>query len=168
MKIAAKIDRFALRCRELRHDRVSILGQGLGDGCEMRRDLGVLGLRRKRLRPVEREPEMAVAVVGLTDLARGRAVIVEHTLRRRFHAFAEDARLLVVPRIGEELQAFRQRAELAKAVPAQVVFFDQLLHVLRGRAPAPVSNRPPPFISFTMESILAEVPSSRIGKRSVR
>ncbi|MNT77174.1 hypothetical protein D3C72_2162570 [compost metagenome] len=34
--------------------------------------------------------------------------------------------------------------------------------------PAPVSYMPPPAISGTMESILAEVPSSMIGNRSVR
>ena len=34
--------------------------------------------------------------------------------------------------------------------------------------PAPVSKSPPPFISVTMESILALVPTSKMGKRSVR
>ena len=33
---------------------------------------------------------------------------------------------------------------------------------------SPVSNRPPPANNGTIESILAEVPSSKIGKRSVR
>jgi hypothetical protein len=39
---------------------------------------------------------------------------------------------------------------------------------LGAEPPAPVSKRPPPFISGTMESMRALVPSSRIGKRSVR
>ena len=39
---------------------------------------------------------------------------------------------------------------------------------LGAEPPAPVSNRPPPCISGTIESILALVPSSRIGNRSVR
>ena len=34
--------------------------------------------------------------------------------------------------------------------------------------PAPVSKSPPPFMSGTIDSIFALVPSSRIGKRSVR
>ncbi|CSB16199.1 Uncharacterised protein [Vibrio cholerae] len=34
--------------------------------------------------------------------------------------------------------------------------------------PAPVSNKPPPFINGTIESIFAEVPSSRIGNKSVK
>lgn len=34
--------------------------------------------------------------------------------------------------------------------------------------PAPVSNKHPPFKRGTIESILADVPNSRIGKRSVK
>ena len=37
-----------------------------------------------------------------------------------------------------------------------------------GVPPAPVSKRPPPARRGTMESILALVPSSMMGKRSVR
>ena len=39
---------------------------------------------------------------------------------------------------------------------------------LGAEPPAPVSNMPPPAMSGTTESILALVPSSMIGKRSVR
>src|SRR5699024_162056 len=38
---------------------------------------------------------------------------------------------------------------------------------LGAEPPAPVSNRPPPLMRGTMESIFALVPSSRIGNRSV-
>ena len=34
--------------------------------------------------------------------------------------------------------------------------------------PAPVSNKPPPFIKGTMDNILALVPTSRIGNKSVK
>ena len=34
--------------------------------------------------------------------------------------------------------------------------------------PAPVSNKPPPFISGTIDSILADVPTSKIGNKSVK
>lgn len=34
--------------------------------------------------------------------------------------------------------------------------------------PAPVSNKTPPFSKGTIDNILAEVPSSKIGKRSVK
>ena len=33
--------------------------------------------------------------------------------------------------------------------------------------PAPVSNKPPPAINGTIDSIFAEVPNSRMGNRSV-
>jgi hypothetical protein len=39
---------------------------------------------------------------------------------------------------------------------------------LGAEPPAPVSNRPPPFSSGTIESMRALVPISRMGKRSVR
>ncbi len=39
---------------------------------------------------------------------------------------------------------------------------------LGAEPPAPVSNKPPPFINGTIESILALVPNSKIGKRSVK
>jgi len=39
---------------------------------------------------------------------------------------------------------------------------------LGAEPPAPVSKSPPPFINGTIDSILALVPSSRIGKRSVK
>jgi hypothetical protein len=39
----------------------------------------------------------------------------------------------------------------------------ELFNVFRTDPPAPVSNKPPPCINGTMDNILAEVPSSRIG-----
>jgi hypothetical protein len=39
----------------------------------------------------------------------------------------------------------------------------ELFNVFRADPPAPVSNKPPPCINGTMDNILAEVPSSRIG-----
>jgi hypothetical protein len=61
-----------------------------------------------------------------------------------------------------------QGEELAERVPAQVVLLRNCSTCLGAEPPAPVSKRPPPFISGTIDSILALVPSSRIGKRSVR
>jgi hypothetical protein len=61
-----------------------------------------------------------------------------------------------------------QCEELAEAVPAQVVLsLTSCWTCFGAEPPAPVSNKPPPFISGTIESIFAEVPSSRIGNRSV-
>jgi hypothetical protein len=91
-----------------------LLGQRLGDGREMGGKIGVLGLRGQRLGPVAGEPVVAVAVVGLADLALGRVVIVEIALRGRLDRLAQHARLGVALGIGEELEAFAKRAELAQ------------------------------------------------------
>jgi hypothetical protein len=69
---------------------------------------------------------------------------------------------------AEVFQRHGQRQELAQRIPAQVVFLDQLLTCFGAEPPAPVSYMPPPAISGTMDSILALVPSSMIGNRSVR
>ena len=39
---------------------------------------------------------------------------------------------------------------------------------LGAEPPAPVSNKPPPFIKGTIDNIFAEVPTSKIGNKSVR
>jgi hypothetical protein len=37
-----------------------------------------------------------------------------------------------------------------------------------GAASTAVSNKPPPFINGTIDNIFADVPTSRIGNKSVR
>lgn len=51
-----------------------VLGEGLGDRSEGGGELGVLGLLREFLRPVEGQVEVRAAVVDLTDLAGRRTV----------------------------------------------------------------------------------------------
>jgi len=46
-----------------------------------------------------------------------------------------------------------------------VVFFNQLLHVFRGRKPAPVSNKPPALHQLTIDNNFAEVPIPGSGNR---
>ena len=70
--------------------------------------------------------------------------------------------------VREVLEAGRQREELAQAVPAQVVLLDELLDVLRRGAAGARLEQAAAAISGTTDSILALVPSSRIGNRSVR
>ena len=107
---------------------------------------------------------MGAAVVDRAELA-GRGCFVEE------HAGG------VVERVGEDLglgdasrpvaERLAEREELAEGVPAQIVLLENCWTCFGAEPPAPVSKRPPPFMSGTMESILAEVPSSRIGNRSV-
>ncbi len=92
--------------------------------------IGIFGLRRKGLRPIQGKVEMAVAVVGLADLGAGRPVVVQNPLRRCIDGLAQNAGLLVALGVGQKLKAFPQRAEFAKRIPTQVVFFHQLLHML--------------------------------------
>src|SRR5690606_28707335 len=39
---------------------------------------------------------------------------------------------------------------------------------LGAEPPAPVSNKPPPFINGTIDNIFADVPNSKIGNKSVK
>ena len=132
MVIAAQIHRLALTCGQFGQDLGFIVRQRLGDGGKMRGQFGAFGLRGQSLRPIERKVEMAVAVVGLAHAAFWRFVMIQDTLGRSIHGFAQDAGLFVAFDIGQEFQAFAERAEFAQGIPAQVVFFDQLLHVLGG------------------------------------
>jgi hypothetical protein len=81
------------------------------------------GIRRSA-RPAPR-PSSARTSNGCRGCRAGRpcgraAVVVEIALRGGLDRLAQHARLGVA-RLGEELEAFAQRAELAQAVPAQVV-----------------------------------------------
>mmetsp|Transcript_23331 Transcript_23331/g.40565 ORF Transcript_23331/g.40565 Transcript_23331/m.40565 type:complete len:238 (+) Transcript_23331:3920-4633(+) len=99
----------------------------------MGRKLRVIRLCRQRLRPIERKEEVAVAVVGLTDLAPRGLVVIQNALRGRIHGLAQNGGLGIAIHGPEVLQAFAQRTELAQRIPAQVIFLDQLLHVFGGR-----------------------------------
>jgi hypothetical protein len=111
---------------------------------------------------------VAAAVVDRAELAAGGLVVLEELAVGGVEGVGEDLGLGVLLRDGEVLEGRGEGEELAEAVPAEVVLLQELLDVLGAEPPAPVSKRPPPFISGTMESILALVPTSRIGKRSVR
>ena len=68
MEIPARIRRRTLTLLQLFEDRRLVLFQRLGNRPEMRGKLGVIGLRRQRLRPMQREVEMAGPCVVLPDL----------------------------------------------------------------------------------------------------
>ena len=67
--VAADVDRRSLHLVELVDDGVLVGAQRLGNGREARRQLGVVGLARQLARPVERQVEVAAAVVELVHLA---------------------------------------------------------------------------------------------------
>src|SRR3972149_6195109 len=75
--IAAHVDRPPLRRDQLRVDLRRVVAELLRDLRELRLEFLVLRLLGERLRPVEREVEVAAAVVDLADLAGGGLVVVE-------------------------------------------------------------------------------------------
>ena len=123
-------------CTSLSSSTIVVLvgAERVGDGREARRQLGVVGLRRELPRPVERQVEVAAAVVELVHLARRRAVLVEHRSGGAVERVGEQLRGRVVGLLREELERRRQREELAERVPAEVVLLHELLHVLGRRA----------------------------------
>ena len=68
MIVPADVDRLPLRGEQLGVDLLLVVAQFLGDLGEPLRDPLVLRLRGQGLRPIEREIEMAAAVVDLADL----------------------------------------------------------------------------------------------------
>ena len=74
-----------------------------------------------------------MAVVRLADFTARTTVIVQNALGGCINRIAQDTRFGIALGIGQELEAFAKRAELAQAVPTQVVGFHQLLNMLGGR-----------------------------------
>ena len=68
MVVASEICRTALNRRQFCTDLLLVVCQRLGDRCKMPGKFGIFGLRGKSLGPVEREIEVAVAVIGLPYL----------------------------------------------------------------------------------------------------
>ncbi len=69
--VAADVDGRTLHLVELDDDGVLVGRECFGNGCEARRQLGIVGLVRELARPVERQVEVAPAVVELVHLALG-------------------------------------------------------------------------------------------------
>src|SRR5699024_9499454 len=92
------------------------------------RQIRVRSLRSQLLGPVQRQVEVAAAVVDLARLAGGRLVLVQERGRGGAESVGQDLRASVAGGGGQVLEALRQGEELAEAVPAQVVLRKQLLH----------------------------------------
>ena len=104
-----------------------------GDRRHDRGEVGVFGLLGELLGPVAGEPEVAAAVVDLTDPAGGGLVLVEQPLGGAVECLAQHTGAgVAVGRLVAE--ALGQGEELTEAVPAQVVLLHELLHVLGGGA----------------------------------
>ena len=98
---------------------------------------------------------MAATIIQFANLPRGRTVVLK------------DLAVGLIERLGQNLHV------LIPACLRQMFQHEGYLRwncstCLGAEPPAPVSNNPPPASSGTIDSILAEVPSSMIGNRSVR
>src|SRR3974390_1549160 len=78
MVVAADINRLALRRVQLVDDPRLVARQLLGERPKAPLQHRIGALRGERLRPVERQIEMAAATVQLTHVARGRSVVFEY------------------------------------------------------------------------------------------
>ena len=108
--------------------------QRAGDGGESRGQLGVVGLAGQFLGPELGQVEVAAAVVQLAGLALRGLVLQQEGAGGAVQGVGQDLRAGVARGRGEVLEADGEGQELAQAVPAQVVFLEQLLDVLRGGA----------------------------------
>jgi hypothetical protein len=136
--------------------------------------LKVLRVRRRRSGrrapgPSRGEVEVAAAVVDGAEFAAGAAVVFEELAVGGVEGVGEDFGLRRRLKVSARCSKRRgEGEELAEAVPAEVVLLDELLDVLRRGAAGAGLEEAAAVHEGTMESILALVPTSRMGKRSVR
>ena len=93
-----------------------------------------MGLCRKGFCPKQRQVKVGTPVVDAAKASCRAFVFVEEPDCGVVQCVGQHLRLRIVRTRGDVLEAWHQGHELAKAVPAQVVFADELLHVLGGRA----------------------------------
>src|SRR5664279_318614 len=131
MVVTAEVDGASLRGKKLGVDLRLIGDQLTGDCVEPPLQLRIARLVSQRKSPVQREVEMAPAIVDLAHLARRRPVVVKELRDRLIERVGKDLCLLVLERCGQMLERRGQSGKLAERIPAQVALFDELLDVLR-------------------------------------
>src|ERR1019366_8477541 len=104
MVVAAEVDGASLRGKKLGVD-LRLIGDQLTCDCvEPPLQLRVARLISQRKGPVQREVEMAAAIVDLSHLARRGPVVVEELRDRLIERVGKDLCLLVAEHCGEMLQ----------------------------------------------------------------
>src|SRR5471030_1368992 len=131
--VAADVHRLALNFLELFDDLRLVLGQRLGQRREVGLQFRVLALRGQGLRPVQRQVEVAATVVEFAGAGRWRLVIVEQLAGGFVQRLGQQLGFRVAGLDAHVFQRHGQRQEFAQRVPAQMVFFHQLLDVFRRR-----------------------------------
>src|SRR5690606_37732201 len=128
--ISADVLWLALRADKLLVNRIFVRGQGFGYRREYRLQLGILVLRGQCLRPIPCQIEMGATVVDLSNLTRGRLIVLQEASVSGIERFGQYRCLGVVLRLSQMLEGNRQRQEFTQRVPPQVSFGHKLLDVL--------------------------------------
>src|SRR5476649_343292 len=131
--VAADVHRLALNFLELFDDLRLVLGQRLGQRREVGLQFRVLALRGQGLRPVQRQVEVAATVVEFAGAGRWRLVIVEQLAGGFVQGLGQQLGFRVAGLDAHVFQRHGQGQEFAQGIPAQMVFFHQLLDVFRSR-----------------------------------
>jgi hypothetical protein len=112
----------------------SSLCERFGQFRELRLQGRVFGLRSLLLRPIYRETELTSAVIKFTGARRRRLVIVEQFAGGSGQRFRQEFGFRITHLDTDILQRNCKRKEFTGRFPTQVVFSNQLLHILGGRA----------------------------------
>ncbi|CWN16983.1 Uncharacterised protein [Neisseria meningitidis] len=131
--VAADVGRFALYGGKLGNDFRFVGGQS---GCQWRKcgfQFGIFVLRRQFLRPVEGEVEMAAAVVEFAGFTFRRFVVQQQFFGGCIQSVGEDLGFGIAGFLRQMFKRYGECEEFAQRVPAQMVFFEELLNMFRCR-----------------------------------
>src|SRR5689334_19814391 len=118
--VAADVDGLALRLGQLGHDGILVVAQRVGQRGEVLAQVVVIGFR-KLLRPVQRQVELAAAVVEFAGLARRALVVLQQLADRGVQRLAQNFGALVVGLDADVFETRSESKEFTQGVPAQVV-----------------------------------------------
>lgn len=122
----------AMHRRKLGNNLLFVLCERFGQFRELRLQVRVFGLRSLLLRPIYRETELTSAVIKFTGARRRRLVIVEQFAGGSGQRFRQEFGFRITHLDTDILQRNCKRKEFTGRFPTQVVFSNQLLHILGG------------------------------------
>src|SRR5699024_2868071 len=124
----------ALDVEELLRDCVEVLIELGGECLEAFCQLSIVGLLSQLFCPERCEVQVGTAVVDFLDLAGRGVAFGQQTLGCVIECSSKNASALVTVVLLLVAEGLSQSQELTEGVPTQVVFFLNLLNVLRSRA----------------------------------
>ena len=112
--IPTNVNRLALHAVQLFHNLLLVVRKALGQGRKLRGQLGVIGLRGQRLRPVQSQVKLTATVIKLACLGRWVFVGIQQFTCRCIQGLGQYGRLGVVSAQTHVFKAHRQRHELTE------------------------------------------------------